>query len=89
VTPQPITPQAIAIYRRMRAHERKHGCDDEWLAMNRDLAACFGLYEGMVVYEDPAWESDRPMQSAIDMFHELERASRKQPKRKHRYKWER
>src|SRR5262245_39659875 len=79
-----VTRQALKIYKRMRAHEREQGGpgDDEWWAMNRELARCFGLFEGMVVFEDPQWGHHRPMQSAIDRFFELERAAR--PKRKFR-----
>src|SRR5262245_3247199 len=96
-TLRPISRQAIEIYRRMRAHEHKHGGpggdDDigrEWWSMNAALAREFGLYEGMVVYEDPAWEYPRAFQTDIDMFHRLERAARKQPKKKngYRYKWQ-
>jgi hypothetical protein len=47
--------------------------------------------EGLVVAQDPAWGYSRPMQSALDRFHQLEDTLRKQPKDGHRYKfkWER
>src|SRR5262245_32815301 len=84
-TQRPITRQALEIYRRMRAHEHKHGgpCGDddigrEWWSMNAALAREFGLYEGMVVYEDPSWEYERAFQTDIDMFWRLERAANKQ-----------
>src|SRR5262245_40786721 len=87
--PFTVTSEALAIYRRMRRHEREQGGpgDDLWWRMNAELARCLQLFEGMTVYEDPAWGYERPMQSAIDRFFELERAAR--PKRKYRYKWER
>src|SRR5262245_11656172 len=91
--PIAITPKAIAIYKMMRRHERQQGGpgDDEWWAMNAELARCLGVAEGMVVAEDPAWGYSRPMQSALDRFHQLEDTLRKQPKDGHRYKfkWER
>jgi hypothetical protein len=87
LTPKPISPEAIRIYKRMRRHEREHGPDsDEWWEMNRQLADCLGLFGGMTVYEDPTWDSSRPMQPAIDRFHLLERKAAKKPKFK--YKWE-
>jgi plasmid replication initiation protein len=85
-----ITPEAIAIYRKMRRHERQQDGpgDEEWWRMNARLADCFGLYGGMVVYEDPAWEYPRCDQSDVDRFFALERAAKKQKPRK-AYKWER
>jgi hypothetical protein len=85
-----ITPQAIAIYRRMRRYERQHGPGGkEWWAMNAKLADCFGLFGGMVVYEDPAWEYNRPFPSDLARFDLLEAASKAKGKpKKFRYKWE-
>jgi hypothetical protein len=78
LTPKPVSPEALRIYKRMRRHEREHGAGgDKWWDMNRKLADCLGLFGGMVVYEDPEWESSRPMQSAIDRFHVLERKTKK------------
>jgi hypothetical protein len=87
-----ITPQALLIYRKMRRHERQQGGPggDEWWAMNAKLAECFGLFAGMVVYEDPDWESDRPLPSALVRFDVLEAAASKAKKeRRYKYKWER
>src|SRR5262245_26737231 len=88
-TPKPISPSAIRVYRRMRRHEREQGGPggDEWWAMNRELARCLGLFEGMTVYEDPEWRDPRSSRSALDRFFVLERAAR--PRRKYKYKWQR
>jgi len=91
---QPPSAKAVSIYKQMRELERENygpslDADSEWWQLNQELARCFGLYEGMVVYEDPEWDSERPMKTSIDMFYKLERASREKPKRQYRYKWER
>jgi hypothetical protein len=86
--PKPVSRQAIQIYKRMRQHEREHGPDnDEWWEMNRQLANCLGLFEGMIVYENPAWGSIKFQQTAVDRFFVLERKAVKKPK--YRYKWQR
>jgi hypothetical protein len=77
----------------MRQLEREnygpcYDSDSEWWQLNQELAREFGKYEGMVVYEDPAWESDRPFKEDIAMFYRLEDAARKKPKNGHRYKWQ-
>jgi hypothetical protein len=73
----------------MRRYEREHGPGGEvWWAMNRELADSFGLFGGMTVYEDPTWESSRPIQSALQRFHELERASKAAKEPKFKYKWQ-
>ena len=87
-----ITPEALAVYRKMRFRDHRYGPGGpEWWDLNARLADCCGLFAGMAVYEDPAWEPDpRRQQSAIDRFHQLERAAKaagKEPKRR-RYKWE-
>jgi hypothetical protein len=90
--PTPITPEAVRIYRKMRAHERANDGPgaDGWWALNAELANCLGLYPGMVVYEDPVWQYARAFQSDIDRFHQLEQAARRTPKKRaYRFKWER
>jgi hypothetical protein len=89
--PTPITPQAIAVFRKMRAHERANGGPgaDGWWELNAQLANCLDLYPGMVVYEDPAWEYERAFPADIDRFHQLEHAARRRPKNGYRFKWER
>jgi hypothetical protein len=64
-------------------------CKTCW-RLNLELGACFGLPAWEIVYEDPTWKSSRPMQSAIDRFHLLERAASKSKAKKHRYeyKWQ-
>ena len=89
--PTVITPEAVAIYRRMRRHERANGGPgaDGWWALNAQLAACLDLYPGMVCYEDPAWQYARAFQSDIDRFHRLEHAARRPGKKRgYRFKWE-
>jgi hypothetical protein len=83
-----ITPRAITIYRQMRKMDLSEGPGgDEWWALNAALNKELQLMS-FPVYEDPEWQHDyKPQQSAIDRFHELERASRKTPKRKLRYRW--
>jgi hypothetical protein len=73
----------------MRKIDRAEGPGgDEWWQMNAALNRELHLMS-FPVYECPDWERNyRPLQSAIDRFHELERAARKVPKRKHRYRWE-
>ena len=85
----PITPKAITIYRQMRKIDLTEGPGgDEWWDLNRALNA--ELHEfSFPVYEDPDWQHDyKPQESALRRFHELERASRKTPKRRKLYKWE-
>ncbi len=84
-----ITPRAITIYRQMRKLDLSEGPgSDEWWDLNRALNAELHLMS-FPVYEDPSWEHDyRPQESALLRFHELERASRKSPKRRKLYKWE-
>jgi hypothetical protein len=60
----------------------------EWWKLHRKLAHSLNLFEGMLVYEDPAWQSHRPRQSAIDMFFQLERAAKRTKEPRFRYKWE-
>jgi hypothetical protein len=87
VIPKPISPEAIRIFKRMRQHEREFGpWGDRWWQWNRELAGCLGLFEGMAVYEDPAWGSTKFQQTAVDRFFLLERKAAKKPKFK--YKWQ-
>jgi hypothetical protein len=67
-----------------------HQCANcaEWWRLNAKLARCFKLFEGMVVYEDPAWKSTKFQQSAVDRFFALERAAKRTKARKFKYKWE-
>ncbi len=83
-----ITARAIDIYRQMRKMDQTEGPGgDEWWDLNRALNRELHLMS-FPVYEDPSWEHDyKPQESALRRFHELERASRKAPKRK-LYKWE-
>jgi hypothetical protein len=71
-----ITPEALVIYRRMRRLEREQGGPDGdgWWAMNRSLARALDLFEGLAVYEDPAWQDPRSPQFGLDLFHQLERS---------------
>jgi hypothetical protein len=88
VTPKPISPAAIQIFKRMRQHEREFGpWGDRWWQWNCELAGCLGLFEGMVVYEDPAWGSTKFQQTAVDRFFVLERKAARKPRFK--YKWQR
>ena len=82
-----ITPRAVQIYRKMRKMDLSEGPGgDEWWALNRALNVELQLMS-FPVYEAPEWERDyKPQESALLRFHELERASRKTPKRKFRYK---
>jgi hypothetical protein len=96
-----ISPEAISIYRRMRRLEWRCECPDDgdletmcvactkWWELQRQLARCLGLFEGLLVFEDPSWNSFRPSQCAIDRFHELERASKSGRKQKFQFKWQR
>jgi hypothetical protein len=95
-----ITDAALRVYRRMRRLELRCECPDdgdletmcaactEWWELQRQLARSLNLFEGMVVYEDPAWQSYRPFQCAIDRFHLLERAAKRTKEPRFRYKWE-
>ena len=85
----PITPRAIQIYRQMRKMDQTEGPGgDEWWALNAALNRELHLMS-FPVYEAPEWEHDyKPQESALRRFHELERASRKTPKRRKLYKWE-
>ena len=87
-TDHPITPKAITIYRQMRKMDLSEGPGgDEWWDLNCALNAELHLMS-FPVYEDPEWQHDyKPQELALLRFHELERASRKSPKRK-LYKWE-
>ena len=88
-TDHPITARAVQIYRQMRKLDLSEGPGgDEWWDLNRALNAELHLM-AFPVYERPEWQFDyKPQQSALDRFHELERASRKTPKRRKLYKWE-
>lgn len=85
----PITRRAIEIYRQMRKLDQTQGPGgDEWWDLNRALKAELHLMD-FPVYEAPDWKRDyRPHQSALERFHELERASTKAPKRKFKYRWQ-
>ena len=105
-----ITPQAVALFRRMRRLEMHCEClpDEELLKfddweerqcencrecwiLNGKLCECFGVPAWEFAYWNPRWETHRPMQSAIDRFHLLERAAASKAKKepKFRYKWQR
>jgi hypothetical protein len=78
-----ITPKALALYEKMRVYERKYGPGGEiWWDLNKKLAACFGLFPGMVIYEDPAWNYPRAFQEDIEMFQLLEAALKEEKNRK-------
>jgi hypothetical protein len=97
-----VSDTAVRIYRRLRRLELECTCTDEmktdvsaeWCPacaecwrLNGKLCGLFGLPAWQFAYWDPRWETHRPMQSAIDRFHLLERKAAKKPKFK--YKWER
>jgi hypothetical protein len=88
-----ITDEAITIYRKMRALEKRNDGpgDDKWCEMNAKLAECLGLFPGMVVYEDPSWQYNRPSPSGLIRFPLLEAAAKRSSKKenKYKYKWER
>jgi hypothetical protein len=100
-----ISDAALAIYRRMRRLEHQCTCSDEiktdlsaeWCPvcaecwrLNGKLCGFFGLPAWQFAYWNPRWETHRPMQSAIQRFHQLERAASKANKKpKFKYKWQR
>ena len=107
--PQPtnelvITPQALAIFRRMKRLSRQCSCADaieaaasacpacrETWKLNEKLCECFGLPRWHFAYEEiPYWQPHRSDPSAIDRFHQLERALKaaKGKKEPFRYKWQ-
>jgi hypothetical protein len=96
-----ITDAALRIYRRMRrleplcecvpleqSPELCDACAESW-RLNGKLCGFFGLPAWQFAFWNPRWETHRPMQSAIDRFHLLERAASKAAKKpKFKYKWE-
>ena len=83
-----ITPRAITIYRQMRKLDLSEGPgSDEW--WDRTRVECrTAPYEFSSLRRPKLGTRLSATKSALLRFHELERASRKSPKRRKLYKWE-